>query len=128
VNAIDISSALNEIDKLEITAQTTSEDAGAAMKMLGSFNQCAMGVVCFCGSTPWERHPDDELLQIWSGSVHITMLDNDETIETTLHAGSIFIVPQGIWHKQHSPEGVKLLFLSSQSGNEHSEAIDPRAS
>ncbi len=128
MNAIDISSALNEIDKLEITAQTTSEDAGAAMKMLGSFDRFAMGLVHFCGSTPWERHPDDELLQILSGSVHITMLDRDKTSEITVRAGSIFIVPQGIWHKQHSPEGVKLLFLTSQSGNEHSEAVDPRAS
>jgi mannose-6-phosphate isomerase-like protein (cupin superfamily) len=128
VTVIDISSALNEIDKLEITAETTSADAGAAMKMLGSFNRFAMGLVHFCGSTPWERHPDDELLHILSGSVHITMLDNDKTSEITLHAGSISIVPQGIWHKQHSPAGVKLLFLTSQSGNEHSEAVDPHAS
>ncbi|WP_310482667.1 cupin domain-containing protein [Chamaesiphon sp. VAR_48_metabat_403] len=128
MNFIDVSSALNEIDKLEITAQTTSEDAGAAMKMLARFNQCAMGLVCFCGSTPWERHPDDELLQILTGSVQITMLDRDKTSEITVSAGSILIVPQGIWHKQHSPAGVKLLFLTSQSGNEHSEAVDPRAS
>ncbi|MEO0842583.1 MAG: hypothetical protein AAF063_27280 [Cyanobacteria bacterium J06643_5] len=38
---------------------------------------------------------------------------------------AIFIVPQGLWHNQSSPQGVKLIFITSQAGNETSEQ-DPR--
>jgi mannose-6-phosphate isomerase-like protein (cupin superfamily) len=126
MNGIDVQSILKSVGKLDISEQTTSNDASLAMTMLGNFNQCMMGLVCFSGLTPWERHPDDEFLHILEGEVAVTILGNDKVNEVTLHAGSIFIVPGGLWHNQNSPKGVKLLFLTSQSGNEESGAEDPR--
>jgi mannose-6-phosphate isomerase-like protein (cupin superfamily) len=126
MNVIDVQSVLKSVGKLEIAEQTTSDDASAAMKMLGNFNQCMMGLVCFSGLTPWERHNDDEFLHVLEGEVAVTILGDDKVNEVTLHAGSIFVVPGGLWHKQNSPEGVKLLFLTSQEGNEESGAEDPR--
>ncbi|KAM3093966.1 cupin domain-containing protein [Phormidesmis sp. 146-35] len=125
MDTIDIQSALESVGKLEITEQTTSNDASAAMKVLGNFNQCMMGMVCFSGSTPWERHPGDELLHILAGNVDVTVLSDGQVKKVSLHTGSIFIVPCGLWHKQHSREGVKLLFVTSQEGNEASDAEDP---
>jgi quercetin dioxygenase-like cupin family protein len=104
-------SEIDAIGKLEIGSQTTSEDAGAAMKILGDFNQCMVGIVYFSGTTPWERHPDDELLQILEGEVVVTIL-GDEVREILLSIGSVFVVPRGLWHKQHSDRGVKLLFMN----------------
>jgi quercetin dioxygenase-like cupin family protein len=126
MNVIDVQSVLKSVGKLEIAKQTTSDDASAAMKMLGNFNQCMMGLVCFSGLTPWERHNDDEFLHVLEGKVAVTILGDDKVNAVTLHAGSIFVVPGGLWHKQNSPEGVKLLFLTSQEGNEESGAEDPR--
>ncbi|MEA5505347.1 cupin domain-containing protein [Halotia wernerae UHCC 0503] len=126
MNAVDIQAALGSVGELKIAKQTTSDDVRAAMKMLGNFNQCIMGLVYFLGSTPWERHPDDELLQILEGEVDVTILSDSGVDEVTLYTGSIFIVPRGLWHKQHSYKGVKLLFITSQEGNEASEAEDPR--
>lgn len=126
MNTIDLQSELKSVGRLEITEQTTSDDAGAAMKMLGNFNQCTMGLVCFSGSTPWECHPDDELLQILEGEVEVTILKDAGVEQLTLYPGSIFIVPKCLWHKQNSPAGVKLLFITSQAGNETSDAADPR--
>jgi mannose-6-phosphate isomerase-like protein (cupin superfamily) len=125
MNVVDLQSSLESVGKLEIAQQTTVEDASAAMKMLGDFNQCMMGLVCFSGLTPWERHPDDELLQILEGEVDVTILTDTGTKEVTLQAGSIFVVPRDLWHKQHSIKGVKLLFITSQMGNEVSEAENP---
>jgi mannose-6-phosphate isomerase-like protein (cupin superfamily) len=127
MNAVDIQSALKTVSKLEIAEQTTSEDASTAMNMLGTFNQCMMGLVHFSGLTPWERHPDDELLQILEGDVEVILFEESRVREINLHPGSIFIVPSRVWHRQHSPNGVKLMFLTSQEGNEHSDAQDPRA-
>jgi hypothetical protein len=41
MSVIDLTSALESLRKLEINSQTT-DDASAAMKMLGNFNQCAI--------------------------------------------------------------------------------------
>ncbi len=97
------------------------------MKMLGNFNQCMMGLVCFSGLTPWERHPDEELLQILEGEVDVTIINDGNISKVTLYPGSILIVPRRLWHKQYSHKGVKLLFVTSLEGNEHSEAEDPCA-
>jgi mannose-6-phosphate isomerase-like protein (cupin superfamily) len=129
MSVIDLKSALESVSKLEITAQTTTDDASAAMQMLGDFNQCAIGLACFSGWTPWERHPDDELLYILDGEVDLKVIgERDRSANKfTLSAGSIFIVSQHRWHRQHSGAGVKLLFVTSKQGNEHSEE-DPRFS
>lgn len=126
MHAIDLQAALKTLAKLEISEHTTSNDANAAMTMLGEFNQCVVGLACFSGSTPWERHPDDELLYILEGEVNVTILNQADQQQVTLHSGSIFVVPRDLWHNQHSPAGVKLLFVTSQVNNEASVAADPR--
>ncbi|MCC5903762.1 MAG: cupin domain-containing protein [Halomonas sp.] len=127
MKAFDLRAALSTIGKLEISENTTAEEAGAAMKALSNFNQCMMGLVNFSGCTPWERHPDDELLHILEGEVDVKLLlvDGGEQ-RVTLHAGSVFIVPANLWHNQYSRSGTKLLFVTSQEGNEESTAEDPR--
>lgn len=81
MNFIDIQSALKSVSKLEIAAETTSSDASAAMNMLCDFNQCTIGLVSFSGATPWERHPDDELLHILEGEVAVTIIDDSKVSE-----------------------------------------------
>lgn len=124
---IDIRAALETIDTLEISEHTTAEEAGAAMKALGDFNQCMFGLVGFVGLTPWERHPDDELLHLLEGEVDVTILpDGGGEQRLTLRAGEAFIVPANLWHRQFSRNGTRLLFVTSQEGNEESTAEDPR--
>jgi mannose-6-phosphate isomerase-like protein (cupin superfamily) len=126
MSVIDINSALKSLVKLEITSQITSNDASDAMKTIGDFNQCEIGLVCFAGWTHWERHPDDELLYVLDGEVDLKVMNADRSARKfTLSAGAMFVVSQNMWHRQHSETGVKLLFVTSKQGNEHS-AEDPR--
>ena len=125
--SFDIQAELESLGNLEVDGETTNDEASAAMKILSNFNQCMIGMVSFSGLTPWECHQDDELLQIVEGEVDVTILAENETQKITLQSGSIFVVPQGLWHNQSSPQGVKLLFITSQEGNETSEE-DPRIS
>ncbi len=74
MESFDLQGALKSLGKLEISDRTTGDDASSAMKILGSFNQCMVGLACFSGSTPWERHQDDELLNILEGEVDISVL------------------------------------------------------
>ena len=126
MTSLDIQTVLESLVKLEISDQTTGDEASAAMKIFGSFNQCMVGMVSFLGSTPWERHQDDELLQIIEGEVDVTVLSEEETRKITLRPGSVFIVPRGLWHNQSSHQGVKLIFITSKEGNEESSAEDLR--
>lgn len=94
---------------------------------LAAFNDGAVGVFwCGAGTSPWERHPnDDELLQVIEGEVVITVLTETDSIETTVRAGSAFVVPKGCWHRQHIPERLKELYVTPGT-SDHSNAEDPR--
>jgi quercetin dioxygenase-like cupin family protein len=106
----------------------TEEDAAKSMQFLGPFNQCVLGVVHFSGQTPWERHPGgDELLHVLDGAVSLTILTDGEPIRAIVSAGSIFVVPKGLWHRQFAESGAKLLFATPSEGNENSWAEDPRS-
>ncbi len=124
----DLGRALAEVPELVIRKDATSEaEAAAAMRVLADFNQCMAGLVRFSGQTPWERHPDDELLHILEGEVRVTVLGASETRCLVLSAGQIFVVPRGHWHRQETAARAALLFITSRDGNEASEADDPRA-
>ena len=127
MEAHDIRAAFGALPELKVTPATTEADAMAAMRMIASFNQCMVGMVRFSGQTPWERHPDDELLYVMQGEVDVTVLTDTETVQATVRAGSLFVVPKGLWHRQLPRPGVALLFLTSMEGNEASTADDPRS-
>jgi quercetin dioxygenase-like cupin family protein len=122
----DIAALLPKLSRLNISDRTTEKEAGAAMCVLTPFNQCMVGVVNFVGQTPWERHPDDELLHVLEGEVEVTILTLEAVEKVILKAGSIFVVPRHLWHKQFASEGVKLLFITSQEGNESSTEEYPQ--
>jgi mannose-6-phosphate isomerase-like protein (cupin superfamily) len=121
----NIAALLPTLSCLNISDRTTEAEASNAMRILDRLNQCLVGIVNFVGQTPWERHLDDELLYILEGKVEVTILTSQTTQKVTLQAGSVFIVPRNLWHKQFASEGVKLLFVTSQEGNESSTAEVP---
>jgi quercetin dioxygenase-like cupin family protein len=84
-----------------------------------------VGVGRFSVQTPWERHPDDdELLHILEGEVQLTVLNDDGPIEATVRAGSIFVVPRALWHRQLARTTATVLFMTGQTNV--STAEDPR--
>ncbi|RUT08347.1 hypothetical protein DSM106972_015150 [Dulcicalothrix desertica PCC 7102] len=110
----------HNIPKLVISPSVTQEQAEASMMLLQNFNQCIMGLAHFSGMTPWERHQDDEFLQILEGKVDVIILTPEKTITESLQEGECFVVPKDVWHKQSSSEGVKLMFITSLEGNQTS--------
>jgi quercetin dioxygenase-like cupin family protein len=99
----------------------------AAVRVLGSLNQCTLGVTCFSGLTPWERHPDgDELLYVVRGAVEVTVLSDERSVSVHVPAGSVFVVPRNLWHRQHAADRTSLLFATGAT--DVSWAEDPRVS
>lgn len=75
----------------------------------------------------WERHPvSDELLQVFEGQLDLTLLTEDGLVEATLRAGSVFVVPRGVWHSPRPRGQVTMLFMSDAEGTEVSDKKDPR--
>jgi quercetin dioxygenase-like cupin family protein len=74
----------------------------------------------------WERHPDgDELLHILEGDLEITLLQENGAERTELGAGTVFVVPRGVWHRPHALSDVSVFFVTPE-GTESSTADDPR--
>lgn len=65
----------------------------------------------------WEIHPDsDEFFHILEGEVQIILLENYKEKEYSISAGSVFVVPKGIWHKPGAVVRAKFLyFMPGQS-------------
>ena len=127
MKAHDIRAALSGLPELTITSSTTEEEADAAERRLASFNQCMVGLVRYSGQPPWERHPNaDELLHVLDGEIDITVLTDHGPVQATACGGSIFVVPQGLWHRTLARATVALLYVTPAEGNEHSFAEDPR--
>ena len=124
----DVRTAIAAVPELRVSIATTDEDAMACMRPLASFNQCLLGLVRFSGLTPWERHPaGDELLHVLEGQVDVVVLhEGSGETRATVAAGSVFVVPSGLWHRQHAREGVALFFATPLEGGATSWADDPR--
>lgn len=127
MKAHDIASILRAAPVLNITAETTAEEADAAFPMLASFNQGGVFVGRFSGLSPWERHPEaDELVQILDGEVEITFLTDAGRQEVVARTGTIVIVPRAVWHRQLPRPAVTLLTVTPKP-TEISFAEDPRS-
>jgi quercetin dioxygenase-like cupin family protein len=112
-----------------------AHDIGAALsdlpeltwRGLASLNQCRIGLFRLSGESPWERHPGgDELLHALDGEVEVTVLTDGGPVHTTVRAGSVFVCPRGLWHRQRARGAVTHLYASPLEGTEHSWAEDPR--
>jgi quercetin dioxygenase-like cupin family protein len=126
--AHDLDAALTDLPELTITSNTSAEEADAATRLIASVGPCTLGVIRFSGLTPWERHPDgDELLHVLDGTIDVTVLTDDGPAEVTLDAGSVFVCPKGLWHRQRPRESATLLFSTPTHTTEATFADDPRS-
>ena len=122
-----LESTLAELPELAITSDTTAEEARAAVRTITSFDQSTLGMMRYSGLTPWERHPaGDELLHVLEGEVDVTVLTDDGPVEVNVRAGSVFVCPRGLWHRQRPRPAVTMLFGTPTATEEVSWAEDPR--
>lgn len=125
--AHDLRRALRGLPELAISPATTEEEADAATRSITALGPCTLGVMRYSGLTPWERHPDgDELLHVLEGAVDVTILTDDGSREVSLNAGSVFVCPKGLWHRQLPRPSVTMLYGTPTKNGEASFADDPR--
>jgi quercetin dioxygenase-like cupin family protein len=122
---LDLRALIPDIPELVIRPSITNEEAGASFRNVGSLDRCPLFISRFSGIPPWERHRTDELIHVIEGQVEVTLLTEGEPVHATVPAGSIFICPGGLWHKQYSTEAVTV-FSATPTPSDISWADDPR--
>ena len=125
MKAHDLRAALAGISAGEVM---TAEDDAAAFPRLASFNAGAIYVGRFAGETPWERHAEaDELLYVLEGAVDITLLTDPGPTQVRVGAGSVFVVPRGLWHRPIQRKRVVMLYVTPGEETEASFEDAPPA-
>ena len=91
-----------------------------------AFNDHTFGTCDVTGVSPgWEMHPDtDEFFHVLEGEFEITLRLDEGEEHHVVPAGSVFVVPRGIWHKPAAPGGAKFMYFTPGQSL-HSDAADP---
>jgi mannose-6-phosphate isomerase-like protein (cupin superfamily) len=122
--AVDIQAALAPLRKLT-GRQPNDPRAGEAFARLAEYRDGAIFAGSFDGDSEWERHRNgDELVQILAGETEVTLMLPEGAETLHLSAGMLVVVPQGVWHRFHAPQGVTLMTVTPQP-TDHTE--DPTA-
>lgn len=111
----DPKSVAGELPLLELSNATTEAEAMAAVRILDHFEGLMVGVTHFSGMTPWERHPQDELLYVLDGAVEVTLWDEADPETSMVEAGAMCVVPKGVWHRQLPRPVARLSFITGDT-------------
>jgi mannose-6-phosphate isomerase-like protein (cupin superfamily) len=99
-----------------------------ANRRLGQHNDDSVGLGRYSGQSPWERHTNgDELLYVVDGEVNVEALTDGAAFRGTLRAGSLFIVPKGVWHQLTARPSATIFFVSPPDEGAERTREDPRA-
>ena len=129
ITIIDAKAELANLTMLRGRTPTmTQEQRKGAFARLAPYRVGGIFAAKFAGEAAWERHPQgDEIVQIVDGSTTLHLMTDDGPRSVALGAGMMAIVPQGMWHRFQSPDGVTLMTATPQP-TEHLtvDVEDPR--
>ncbi|HEU0217858.1 MAG TPA: cupin domain-containing protein [Stellaceae bacterium] len=113
---IDLNAEMARLKMLQDrTPQTTRAERAGSSAQVAHYRDGAIFTTKFAGEGGWERHrKGDELVHILDGATTLYLMTADGPQTLELHAGMIAIVPQGVWHRFDSPEGVTLMTATPQ--------------
>ena len=107
-----------ELDKLVVFARTATSpeiERKKGIARLAPYRDGAIFASKFSGTGGWEQHPNgDELLHIVAGTTRLYLLTDDGLQSQVLQAGTVVIIPQGLWHRFESSCGVTLMAATPQ--------------
>ena len=92
------------------TPQSTMADRKGSAAKLAPYRDGALLTSKFAGKGHWKAHSGDELIHIVDGAAILEIVcDHGPPESFALRAGMMAVIPQGVWHRFHSSEGVTLM-------------------
>jgi mannose-6-phosphate isomerase-like protein (cupin superfamily) len=110
---VSLDHALDRLTFLPDRSPTTDRDDYHAR--LASYRDGGVFVAHYAGESEWERHPaGDEIVFVIEGETTLFLLVDGEEIANPLSRNQFLVVPQGVWHRFETPEGVKVMAVTPQ--------------
>jgi len=123
---IDLNAELAKLTMLrDRTPQTPRAERQSSSRQLGGYRDGAIFTSSFSGEGGWERHRNgEEIVHILEGDATLHLMTESGPEALTLSAGMIAIVPQSIWHRFSSSNGVALMTVTPQPSDHPAVHVD----
>ena len=84
-----------------------------SMRFLDSMNEHLLVASGGRRRSHWERHlGSDEMIYVMEGETEVETLTDDGPVKATVHAGSLFVCPEGLWHRLTPRPFVSAFYLT----------------
>src|SRR5271154_2222801 len=123
----DIEQRLKELDEqpdfiVHDVRAALSDLPESSMRFLDSMNEHLLVASAGRRRSHWERHlGSDEMIYVMEGETEVVTLTDDGPVKATVHAGSLFVCPEGLWHRL-TPRPFLSAFYLTPSNTEGSSA------
>jgi mannose-6-phosphate isomerase-like protein (cupin superfamily) len=112
-------------EPIDLRAVLSTFDDLWSPRIAARINDYDVRVTHVKGSYIWHVHDTtDELFLVLEGELTIGVRDPDERV-VTLPAGSLFVVPKGIYHCPSSPDGAQILVIDPANTPTTGDTHDP---
>ena len=115
---ISLTSAFDTLEFLPDRVPGDDRDAAAAggapwYAQVAPYREGAVFIVHYAGDSEWERHPvGDEVVMVVDGSTTMTLATDDGDVQIGLGPMEMVVVPQGMWHRFHTPDGARIMTVT----------------
>src|SRR5215468_9233901 len=120
-----------ELDKLTmfrgLTPTTTRAERRGSATLLGPYRDGILFAGKNAGTSHWEDHSEDELVQVLDGTKILDIVCDDGPPRSfEVRAGMVAIVPKGTWHRFRSAEGGTIWSATLPGDHIELDVDDPR--
>jgi quercetin dioxygenase-like cupin family protein len=113
ISALDLKAELGKLAHFARTPTSPEVERKKGLAQLAPYRDGAIFVSKFSGTGGWERHPNgDELVHVIEGATMLRLMAEDGPQVQELQAGTMVVIPQGIWHRFESLAGVTLMSVT----------------
>ncbi len=114
--SISIDKSFEQVKCLEgRTPETTDVQAEGSFAKISDYRDGGVFIAHYSGNSEWERHPNgDEFVQVIDGETNLILLSNNIETANRMKKGELLVVPQNMWHRFETPDGVKIMTVTPQ--------------
>src|ERR1700758_4424506 len=125
---IDLNAELAKLTMFRgLTPTTTREERRGSATLLGAYRDGILFAGKNAGTSHWEDHAEDELVQVLDGTKILAFVcDARPPKSFEVRAGMIDIVPKGTWHRFRSAEGGTIWSATLPGDHIELDVDDPR--
>ena len=95
--------------------RTPASDDERWYATLSDYRDGGIFVAHYAGISQWERHRmGDEIVMVVDGATTLMLFVDGEEVPHDMSANEFLVVPQGVWHRVETPDGVKVMSVTPQ--------------